>query len=311
MKFKLLDHLPVNCVVCYQPFLYNEPKFLKGNNDFIHHHYYWVDEIKNQAHVHIVFTVHDDIAYSNHKLPFGGLEASIDFPEKEIALFLKSVESKLIELGVKQVRVHQAPDAYADQSAFTFILTALGYEVIQNRVFHSIAVDNSDLYSRMHKMEQRKINKCIQGKAEFKQIKRGKKKIFQWIERHRTLDYKPPSMTWVDLENTSERNPKSYLVFGVYMDGWLLAATVAVKVNDNALYHFMPASCTDFQHYRKYSPMVMLVNEMYKWCANEGIKLLDLGTSYVDMKTKDSLVHFKENIGGKPNEALSWEKTLS
>ncbi len=311
MKFKLLDHLPVNCQICYQPYLYNESKFLETNNDLTHYHFYWTDEEINKAYAHVVFSIHDEIGYSNYKLPFGGIETSADLNEEEVILFLTAVELELVKLGVQKIRIHQAPEAYQEQVIVSSALDALGYKVIQNRVFHAISVDERDLFSRMHRMEQRKINKCIQNGAEFKQIKRGKKKTFQWIERHRTLDYKPPSMNWVDLENTSERNPKAYLVFGVYMDGWLLAATVAVKVSDNILYHFMPASCTDFQHYRKFSPMVMLVNEMYKWCAENGIKVLDLGTSYVDMKLKDSLVNFKENIGGKSNEALSWMKVLS
>jgi len=91
----------------------------------------------------------------------------------------------------------------------------------------------------------------------------------------------------------------------------MLAATVVVIVNKKIAYHFMPASHVDFQDYRKFSPMVFLVENLYKWCQENSIVTLDLGTSYVEMKMKTSLAQFKENIGGKPSEALSWQKTLT
>ena len=103
---------------------------------------------------------------------------------------------------------------------------------------------------------------------------------------------------------------KIFLVFGVFMDDYMLAATVLVKVNETSVYHFMPASMVEFQHYRKYSPMVFLVNGLYGWCRQNQINLLDLGTSYVDKKLKASLVQFKEHIGGEPSMAYSWKKHL-
>lgn len=310
-SYQLRKELGRKTEVVYTGYVYSESSFLETNNSLQKRHFYWVDVDTDRAYAHVAFSIADDIAFSPHRLPFGGVELSQELSQPEVLEFLRQVEKSLQNDGVTGIRIHQAPNAYYDHSLISDSLIDLGYEIIQNRVFHTIAVDESDLYGRMHKMEHRKIKKCIEGGAVFKEVKRGKKEVFQWINRFRELDYKPPSMSWADLEDTNSLNPKMYRVFGVYMDEFMLAATVVVMVNDEAVYHFMPASHVEFRHYRKLSPMVFLVQNLYKWCQDNSIKLLDLGTSYVDMKMKTSLAKFKENIGGKPTEALSWQKTLS
>ena len=88
------------------------------------------------------------------------------------------------------------------------------YEIIQERQFHSIVVNDSDLLERMHKMEQRKYKMCLAGGAEFRQLnKKEALDAFKWIERNRTIAHKPPSMNWVDLENARTRNPKDLSCF--------------------------------------------------------------------------------------------------
>lgn len=311
-NYQLVDVLDSKTKITYASYVYNDPAFLRSNNNFVQHHFYWVADSCNEAHAHVAFSIADNIAYSPHRLPFGGLEVSLNLSERSIAEFLEAVEIKLKSLSIKAIRIHQAPNAYFNQSLINGALITHGFDIIQERVFHAITVDQSDIFERMHKMEQRKIKKCRDACAEFKELKKSEKvKAFEWIERFRTLDYKPPSMTWVDLEDVNQRNPKLYKVFGVFIDGHMLAATVLVMVNKQAVYHFMPASHVDFPGYKKFSPMVFLVEGLYNWCQSNGIKTLDLGTSYVEMKMKASLAQFKENIGGKSSEAYSWEKILS
>ncbi|MFY0591026.1 hypothetical protein [Roseivirga sp.] len=311
-SFVLREELKREYNFKFQPYVYSAPDFLKGNNDFQKKHFYWVNESDMSVSAHLAFSLIEDVAYSPHQLPFGGIEFSKDLSELDLQVFLKSVESRLDESGVKKIRIHQAPEAYANQDVVKKALLQCDYEIIQTRIFHTIAVNDSDLLPEMHKMEQRKYKMCYRDGAIFREIKKKEKiEAFQWIERKRNLAYKPPSMSWVDLQEASQRNPKVYKVFGVFLNDWLLAATVLVVVNGRAVYHFMPASQVNFRQYKKYSPMVFLVNGLYNWCRTNGVEILDLGTSYVDMKMKDSLAKFKENTGGKPCDALSWQKTLS
>lgn len=308
--YQLHEGLEPETKILYQSAVYSEKSFLSTKTESEQYHFYWVND--NEAHAHVAFSIVENIAYSPYKLPFGGIEVSQSLSIADIQAFLKEIEIRLRKLKVENIRIHQAPDAYFDQSNIKAAFSEQEFEVIQNRIFHTISVDSSELFDRMHKMEQRKIKKCIDAGAEFRELKKSEKvKSFQWIERFRTLDYKPPSMTWVDLRDVNQRNPKLYKVFGVFIDDYMVAATVVVIVNKKAAYHFMPASHVEFQDYRKFSPMVFLVENLYQWCQAKSIQTLDLGTSYVDMKMKTSLAKFKENIGGKPSEALSWQKTLS
>jgi len=314
-QYTLIEQLKSNHQICYQVLIYSDPSFLSHNNAFEQHHFYWVDESLDKACAHIAFSVENGIAFSPNKLPFGGLEVSSELTKDDIGDFLKAIEEKCKELTIKELIIHQAAFAYTDQTESSAALKAEGYVTTQNRVFHSIQVDEVQLFDKMHRMEQRKLKKAQAAGAEFRVFKKSEQAdAFQQLVQFRKMAGKPASMSADDLEKASHENPNVYSVFGLFIEEHMVAGTVAVRVNKESLYHFMPAQMTSFadhQPYKQYSPMVMLVACMYQWCQKEGIKLLDLGTSYVDDKLKDSLVRFKENIGGKACSALSWQKTLS
>jgi hypothetical protein len=60
--------------------------------------------------------------------------------------------------------------------------------------------------------------------------------------------------------------------------------------------------------------MVMLVDEMYKYCRERYYEILDLGISTLPEGVhQDSLIAFKEHMGGEKSAKLSyeWEKRKS
>lgn len=303
---KLTDTYNTSLRHFYLPLIYNSSSYLNSNNQLQQIHFFQEGE---RVNAHLAVGIDGELAISPIKAPFGGVEFSPHLTSEALIEWMKEVEQRLLAQGVNQLNLHQPPQAYQNQEVLNKALESLDYEVIQEHHVHVIHVNELSLADRMHDMEQRRLSKALKAGCEFKAY--GEKDfqgVYNEIRRWRNQSNKPLSMEWDDLFDAKQRNPHAYLAFGVELKGRLIAATIAVKVNDQSLYHFFPAS---EELYKKYSPMVMLVNELYEWCKVNEIALLDLGTSYVKSQKKASLVQFKENLGAVPSVALSWRKTLS
>ena len=307
-KLSLLDVLPEGYEKKYQPFIYNSASFLEANSQLPQIHFYWVSEQSKQAYAHIAFNFESSTVYSPFKAPFGGIEVSSLLNEAELQDFLSNVENTLQNKQIDQVNIHQCPESYQKNDIAARVLKQQGYTMFRERVYHGIPINGVQLKEQMTSMQQRRLRKCEKAGFEFRKVPESDMaEVFKQIHHWRELNQKPLSLSWADFENSQNKNPNTYLCFGVY-DKHLIAATIVVKVNDQAIYHFFPASD---ERYNQYSPMVMLVNGIYEWGQVHDFKLLDLGTSYLQNEVNQSLVSFKERLGGRKSLALSWRKTLS
>ena len=68
--------------------------------------------------------------------------------------------------------------------------------------------------------------------------------------------------------------PEACKVFVVKDQEKIIAATIAIVVNDQILYNFYPAHDAAYQ---TFSPVVMLTDGLYRFCQQQGFALLDLG----------------------------------
>jgi lipid II:glycine glycyltransferase (peptidoglycan interpeptide bridge formation enzyme) len=116
------------------------------------------------------------------------------------------------------------------------------------------------------------------------------------------------SVTANELNTLLTDLPQEYIVFTV-TDNWkIIAMSLAVRVHSKVLYNFLPA---DLAAYQSYSPMVLLNEAMYNYCQNEGIDILDLGTSQDHHGVeKPGLIRFKENLGGQESLKITYRKLL-
>lgn len=308
MGFLLLNHLPTGCQEKYLQLVYNSKSFLSSNNDLPQIHFYWVDKNEQMAYAHVAFSLEESEASSPLKAPFGGIEYADQLKPADLCTFLIFVEKELKAIGVKYINLSQPPASYKEQKALAEVLSDLKFKIKSKRVYHGIAINENDLISRMSVMEQRRLRKCMKAGFNFKSIPLKRlSKVYTAIAEWRNLKEKPLSMEWKMLSHSRKSNPEMYLPFGVYHDDRLIAATIAIQVNSKVLYHFYPAHCPE---YNNYSPMVMLVDGLYKWCQVQQIELLDLGTSYIDNKINQSLVRFKKHLGAEESKALIHRKFL-
>lgn len=89
--------------------------------------------------------------------------------------------------------------------------------------------------------------------------------------------------------------PESYLFYVAKSKGQLAAVCIITLPVDNIAYYFLPATHPEF---KSDSPMVSLMVYMYHHLKEKGIKYLDLGISSIEGAPQESLILFKEHMGG-------------
>ena len=85
------------------------------------------------------------------------------------------------------------------------------------------------------------------------------------------------------------------------------SSLVSVRINKSILYNFYMDHDAP---YNKLSPALMLMEGLFKFCEEQSIDLLDLGTSSLDGKPNFSLLAFKLRTGAFPSLKLRFEKIL-
>lgn len=307
--FELHELLDESKTLVCKSWLYNSHSFLKTNNDLPKKHLYLFNKANDQYEAHLVVSVEGEAAMSPVKAPFGGIEWYENISSSALKWFLNGVENFLESEGVKELRVHQAPENYQRQDLVNELFLESGYDLIQERVYQGIDITDTPLSEQMADMQKRRIKKCQKAGFIFKKYTKNElSRAFEQIDRWRNAASKGLSMTWADLHNSSKRNPKAYMAFGVLNEDLMIAGSIVVDVGDGVLYNFFPAS---YDAYNSYSPMVMLVDGIYDWGRLNGYRHLDLGTSYVHKNVNTSLKLFKERLGAKTYHSWSWRKKLN
>jgi len=122
---------------------------------------------------------------------------------------------------------------------------------------------------------------------------------YELIKKAREDKNYPVTMSLEGLQNTFLRFPYNYNLFGVYSDNRLVSASVCIKVSNEIMYNFYVG---DDLNYRKHSPVVYLLAELFNWCKHKGYNILDLGISTDKGVLNKGLFNFKANLGAQHSE---------
>jgi GNAT acetyltransferase-like protein len=260
-----------------------------------------------------IFFVHicEDVARSPLRSPWGSFEISPSIPNVTLYEFLEFVESRLRAKGVKKITIKEPPSSFQpDRAALlhTFLFN-LGYHISNAEIGAVIHTSSNSFESYPDSWERRKLKQSYEAGLQFKQLKLSQlSDVYLFIltcRKHRGYSL---SMSLAELKHTVERFRNDYVLFGIFKNETLAAASISIQVKKKILYNFYSAHHSDFD---EFSPVVMLVEGMYQHCAKKQIELLDLGTSAADGKPNFNLLDFKLRLGAKPSTKLTFEKDFS
>jgi hypothetical protein len=302
--------LPLSHRYDFDPYLFNLPTnlLLQAKDGWLSFYAIRVDKKLVRAHVH--FHTHGHVASSPFKNPFGSFEFSDAFTPRELFEFIKFVEHSLKKKGITRIVLKCYPHIYHPYRTAllsTFLLNH-HFKIEEAELNACIHVSTSKLLESLSSWEKRKLKQQEKKELRFKQLSLEKfGEVYDFIESCRNERNQLLSMTVEQLERVIKAFPEKFSLFAMFDNKIFAAASITIRVNTTILYNFYSAHA---KQYDSLSPVVGLMEGMYKFCQHEHIKLLDLGTSSLRGKPNFSLLDFKINMGAVPTPKFSFTKDL-
>ncbi|MCG8319322.1 MAG: hypothetical protein MI921_07475 [Cytophagales bacterium] len=289
----------------FTTYLYNSPEFIMLKEGYQPVYCQLLDHREKKILVRAVFLCDGDTAVSLPQTPFGGIfyhHVSIDGVKSFILELIKYFTSR----HFKKIVIKNPADIYnpGQNAILTNCLVNAGFLITNYDINHHIKVDQSGFSAKIHKMENRKLNASIKQNFSFQEITGSKiVEVYNFIRACRHEKKVNMNITFDQLNKAVKKFPERYKFFMAVSQGKIAAATVAVFVHDSILYNYLPASPVV---YNRLSPMVFLLEGLYKYCQAKSVKILDLGISTLNNKPQESLILFKERVGGEATLKLTF-----
>lgn len=264
------------------------------------------------ADARCVLFIDEQLASSPKAAPFGSIEFVETLPDSALNALIDSLEAEVLRQNVPRLRFTNYPHAYAARQAERLVnlLRRRGYRVAEQWLSFHINVSERSPGPQLHRSERRRLAKCQRsGFRAGHWADAPVDEVVRFIEQSRQQQDYPLTIAPEHLKRLLRTFPDRYLVFAVWDTDTLASLTVAVRVRHDILYNFLPA---DNQHYRTFSPTVLLTQGLYTFCQQQGITLLDLGVCLDAQRVpKPSLIRFKRNLGAVASWKFVLEKQLS
>jgi hypothetical protein len=293
----------------YTPFLFNRTAHLKLQaNDWMH--FYLLRTQKPKLMAEVAFHIENDRAISPVKAPFGSFSFSERLAPQLLYSFIGECVDQLSKRGVNSISITEPPLYYRKSGELLqTILLNQGFRVRKAEVSSGIKVDAINFEDKIEAWERRKLKQAKAKGITCKSLPITQlATVYDFILQCRRQRGNALSMTLDELSRTIASFRESFFLFAAFQDKELAAASISIQVRPDILYNFYSA------HLRKFdtlSPMVLLMNHMYKFCRAHQFELLDLGTSAINGQPNFSLLDFKLRLGAVPSMKLSFEKELS
>ncbi len=292
-----------------QKFIYNTLNFIQLKKDYQPVYCFQLDaETKNIINS-IYFLCRDKKAISIPESPFGGfnIRATKGYHLDE---FVFKIIDHLKAKQIDEIIIKSPTNFYLSEVEQTSIqgLLNLGFCIDEEAINHHIVVTDANFDEIIHEMQKRKIKKAKTFNLNFREYKLSEiSTVYAFINKCRIQKGVSINISLPQLLNAFKAIPESYKAFVVEMEDNIIAATIAVKVNDQVIYNYLPASD---QAYNFLSPMVFLLNGLYAFCQSNNFKVIDLGISTLNNHPQDSLIKFKERMGGIMSKKLTYTLNL-
>lgn len=275
------------------------------------HTFYALRQEKKVARARVHFHLHNGVASSPYRNPFGSYEFSDAMSPKELYEFIRWTEGQLYEKGARQLEIKSYPQLYhkSRSALLTTFLLNQGYQVVHAELSACIPVRGSALYESMTSWEKRKLGQARRSNLRFVTVPLTRlKEVHDFISSCREERRQSLSMTYSEIRQVSDTFPDRFRLFGLFDGTVFTAASICIVINKTILYNFYSAHA---RSYDALSPVVRLMEGIYEYCQADKVEWIDLGTSSLHGKPNFSLLDFKLHLGAQPTQKLTFQKQLA
>lgn len=302
-SFLIGDHAPYKLIT--NNFFFHTREFLSGQNVFS---FYILNNKLKVCEGIFHLSIYENIGYSALKAPFGSIDVSSSISTHVLDEYFDFILNWCLTYGLQAIKIRHYPHCY-DQEGSVLIQNSLfnkGFEIINTDVGQYINIlPDTPAFSRSARI---KMNKCKRAGFMFKVLEKSHlKEAYFLLKACKDRKSYPTNIGLEDLEKSFLKFPDRYLIFGVMDNRILISASICVVINNSILYDF---SHGHLWEYRKFSPVVLLVDGILHYCFKEDYKILDLGLSTDNSIINTGLYDFKSRLGALPSLKLSYSKYL-
>ena len=235
------------------------------------------------------------------KATFGGLLMLERVQFSELFEIYRLILNLVISRGGKVIEITLPPEIH-DSSInckHAWVLRSFGSVVTNSDLNHYILVNSKSLDDQLDYSKRKRLNKCIRAGFVFESVEaRNLPDIYDLLEKNRASKQHRLSLSMDQLKELILLFPDQIHLFRLVRpsDETTLSAAVCIRLSPSVLYVFYWG---DDPKYSNYSSVVALACGIYSYCVQEGIDILDLGVSTLNLEGNFGLVRFKDNLGAK------------
>lgn len=244
---------------------------------------------------------------SLHASPFGGFLTDREINVEDLHVCLNKVYAWSASNGVTQLVIRSFPDEYHLKYAHLIKETLLesSFQVLYTDVAQVIFVSASgSMDVNIHK--RRRLRNAETRRFQFRSLVPSfLDRAYELFSQSRNRKGYPITMSLEGLQNMFSLFPDEYLLFGVFDEEKMIAASVSIKICQKILYCFYIG---DDLEYRSQSPVTTLIAGIYEYCRVNNFSMLDLGLSTDKGIVNKGLYTFKESFGAVESPKFTFAK---
>lgn len=286
--------------------LFFRPQFVyRKGKDAIYSYQLQSTNSKAQAVIH--FTRQDKVAWSLSASPFGSIYGNEFCTTEILTSFVAEVKRSLIQKGIHSIGIKHYPACYGPH-LHDIVLEALvrnGFEITCTELNQYLPLNEASKKEVFDHSKLHLIKKCRE--AGFSVSISSSFHADQWydlIVRARKLRGHPMTIDLDSLRTLNKGNEECYHFFEVKDGDKMIACAIGLQVTEDVMYYYLAA---DEEAYRNYSPMTFLLDSMYSFAIEKGVKVLDMGISSSNGVLNEGLRWFKKSFGSLEQTKLVLE----
>ncbi|UXP32956.1 GNAT family N-acetyltransferase [Reichenbachiella agarivorans] len=280
--------------------IFSEERYFQANEIQNYNSFVWQSN-DTDASIKIPFAIMGQEAISIPKAPYGGFVMQHLPNQTDTKSFLSSLSQYLTEKNVVSLQIKQNPDFFHTPSQNKLINSLFTQGFRKNtEINHHIDLSNIQ-EEDIHPMQRRRIKKCQNAGFTYqKESHTASAEIYDFLSQCRLQQGLSVNVSKSHFVRLLSQLADVYNMYTVRDSTHrLLACTVTITVTPEVTYNYLPAFD---RYFATYSPLAFLTDLLIRDLKKANARFFDLGISSIDGTPQDSLIQFKERMGGIRSE---------
>jgi hypothetical protein len=258
----------------------------------------------------IRFSAENGVFRSPFKATFGGFERLGDYNPTLLQTLFAQIETKARELHCSQISITQSPDCYlSEPSVLAQAYTTAGYQIAYTDTNFHIPITSLPYSKLLHSRTAQRVRQQVKiGYNVVVDLNPDLAWYYEQVQHNRHSKGRPLNQSEEAFTFAIQKNPESYLIFKVQNAVNECLAFSICTLLGNSLYTFYTVNLAEGEIL---NPLYLLHQQLYNYCQENNIALLDLGIATDKGVENVGLINFKKQLGAIPTKKITWIKYIS